>query len=152
MTYKKRSPFKGVFTLVIYLLLFVVLVWVAVHFVKTDVPELDFLFNNTQLYVIILGVPMALFAGLTSYFGRGEYQRMIAGAATALTMGLYIYFVLGSLDLGWQEDQMLYRITPFGLLILLLIAVALKGVYHVLEYFTYHIDEKEAWPEAETIP
>ncbi len=142
---EERHPIRALVITVLYLVFAVGIVWFLITTIKADVPELDFLFNDTRMYVIATGIPMAVLAGTTSYFAKGEKPRMAAGVFAAVSMAFYIFFVLSSLDLGWQEDEIMYTITPSGLLILFMVAVALKGVYHVMEYFTYR--EEEIPPE-----
>lgn len=143
-----RHPLKAIAVTVIYLVISVVLVWLAVTVIKSGGSELDFLFNDTRIYIIATGIPMSALAGATSYFDKSEKQRMIAGIFAALSMAFYVFFVLRSLDLGWQEEEFVYRIMPSGFLILFMIAIALKGVNHIFEYYAYR-KEKISPPETE---
>ncbi len=142
-----RSAILAVLIAAAYLVLTVGIVFLAITLIKAQAPVLDFLFNNTRIYVLAVGIPMSIFAGLTSYYGKGEKQRMIWGILTAVSMGSYIFFVLGSMDIGWQEDELVYSITPTGFMLLFAVVFTLKGLYHIAEYYTYLESPPQAIPE-----
>ncbi len=151
----KRYPYWMIFVLIIYLLFSVVLVWIGVNQIETRAPELSFMFEGTIRYAVMFGVPMSVFAGLTSYFSKGDLQRLVFGLMTSALLVLYLYFVMNSLNLGWQGDELVYTITPSGILILFIIAAALKGIYHVLEFFVHKgkgeeevvVEHREEFPQ-----
>ncbi len=142
----KGRPLRAVLVLSAYLVISVIVIYIVISQLTALEPGFEDFFQNTITYALAFGIPMSIFAGLSAYFRPGETLRLILCLITTVIMALYVYFVTGSISLGWDADTFTYTITKGGLIILILVAVALKGVYHVIEYFIEKEDEEEPEP------
>ncbi len=131
---KEKHPVKAVITGILYVVVFVVLVWLGITILLGMEPEMEFLFNNTLFYAVMLGIPMSALAALGAYFEPGEMYRLIFTVSCVIVSLFYFVFVLGSLDLGWHGDEFVYSISMGGILILIIILMVLKVGYNITEY------------------
>ncbi|MFO7991366.1 MAG: hypothetical protein R6U61_03610 [Thermoplasmata archaeon] len=131
----ETHPIKAVGVTIIYILLSVVSVFVLVNLVINAEPELEFLFENTIMYAAAIGIPMSVLAGLTAYFGPGDVYRLIFGVARVITSIVYFVVVLGSVNLGWEDEAFNYDIAMTGLMFLIIVGFALRIAYYITEYW-----------------
>lgn len=138
-----RHLIKGIIMTIVYLVVFVILVWIGITLLLSNVPDAGYIFENTLIYAVALGVPMAAFAGLAGYFDKGErYRLLFAEILTALT-AVYFIVVLRSLNLGWTGEDYEYTLTVPGILLMIVLVLILKGSYHGVEYYIHRKKKRE---------
>ncbi len=137
---------------IIYFLLAVVFVSLGIYVLLIYQPDMDFLFDKTMLHSIIIGTPLALFAGLTAYYEKGEVNRLIFSMIKVALSIIYFVALFASINLGWEGDEFIYNISLSGLLVLIIIALVLNAIYHILEYIIHRpkypekVDEENSPP------
>ncbi|MFW6040869.1 MAG: hypothetical protein ACOC85_03435 [Thermoplasmatota archaeon] len=128
---------KAVLFFFVYFLFLVIFVYFGIYYLLNNYPKMDFIFENTVFYAVIIGTPVAILAGLTAYFSKGDIYRLIFGLSRVGLTILYVFMIYKSLNIGWQEEDIFLQITIPTIIILLIIGFSLKGIYYFLEYKIY---------------
>ncbi len=115
-------------------------------------PEMDFLFEGTVLYAILIGTPVAIFAGLSAYYEKGELHRLVFSIIRVALSIIYFIVLFASINLGWEGDEFIYSISLTGLVLLTIIALILNGIYHALEYIIHRPKPPEVSKEENGYP
>lgn len=144
MNYDKNKihPLKAVLFTIFSLILFVGLIWFVVNMISTEIPEIEHVFQNTAIYAVILGIPLAITIGITNYFGKGDKNRLVFGLISSVIFILYFVVVLGSINLGFEGEDFTYTLTITGIIVLTVIACSIRGAFFALEFYTYQKDTK----------
>ncbi|MFO7791868.1 MAG: hypothetical protein R6W73_02660 [Candidatus Saliniplasma sp.] len=139
MSYKeiKNHPIRAAIFAILSLILFVALIWFGVSMATTMVPEIEHIFQNTAMYAVLIGIPLAITIGITNYFGKGDKRRLVFGLISTGVLIIYFVMILRSINLGFEGDEYSYTLTITGIIVLTVIACAIRGVFYVLEFHTY---------------
>ncbi|MFW6141801.1 MAG: hypothetical protein ACOC53_04510 [Candidatus Saliniplasma sp.] len=139
----KRHPVKAVILTVLSLIIFVALVWIGVSMITSNIPEIGNIFQNTGMYAVLIGIPLAITIGITNYFSKGDKKRLVFGLISTALLIIYFVFILRSLNLGFEGDEFTYAITLPGIIILTVIACIIRGVLYGVEYYLYQKETVE---------
>ena len=142
----QRHPIKAVFAFIGYFLLLVVFVYFGIRTLLNQYPDFSYMFNNTITYAVYIGTPVSVLAGLTGYFDKGEIYRLLFGEGRVALMILYIIIITGSIFLGYKEQGASFEITVPTIILLIIVGLILRGLFYLLEFYTYK-DKEENVPE-----
>lgn len=153
----ETHPIKAVVMAVVYIVAFGVLPYVLIWFATTNMGDIAFLFDNTGMMAIALSIPLAVLAGVASYFDKGELYRMIPGIILSVFTIIYFIVVLGTLNLGWEGDDYTYALAMPGIILLIVITLLVKAGYFPLEYYVFQkkkdrLEEERTREPEEEVP
>ncbi len=138
----ERGYIKPIIWSVLYFLVFVVLMAGMIYYIRSSYSGFAGIFNNTIIYVIVLGTLVSVFGGITAYFHKGEMFRMVAGIVKVLFIIGYSLAFYYSLDITLTMQGITASISMPGIINLTLILLIIYALYFVLEYRLYKEDEK----------
>ncbi len=87
--------------------------------------------------VLILGIAITALAFFRGFYPRGSISRFTFGVVVVVLICLWIWFVTRGGDLVLEFDQFGVSISFTGLVLLFILAAALKGVYYLAEMLSY---------------
>lgn len=137
-----NHPIKATLLTIISLIVFVALIWFGVSMAITEVPEIEHVFQNTSLYAVLIGIPLAVTIGIANYFDKGDKKRLTFGLVSTALLIVYFVMVLGSINLGFEGEEYTYTLTITGIIILTIIGCAIRGGFYALEFHTYQKELK----------
>lgn len=88
-------------------------------------------------WVLILGIPIAALAFFRGFYPRGSISRFTFGIIVVVLVCLWIWFVTRGGNLVLQFDQFGIAVSFTGLVLLFILAAALKGLYYLAEMLSY---------------
>ncbi len=94
-------------------------------------------FDNTVMYAVLIGVPVAITIGITNFLQKGDNKRLILGLISTGLLVVYFWMVLGSINLGFEGDGYTYNLTMPGIILLTVVACIIRGLFFVIEFYTY---------------
>ncbi len=144
-----QRPIKAFLVFALFFALTVALVIAAVFTILTWYPQADFLFHGTALYSVILGTPFSISAGFTAYYSKGRKQRLMAALLTVSFGILYFIHLLSSLNIGWRSEEWAYQLSIPAILVMVVVAFLLHGLYFLYEYLLKNEDGSEKEDEEE---
>lgn len=140
----ERHPIKAVIVSAVYFIFLVLSVYLVVNTLLDRFPEMGYIFNNTLNYALMIGIPVAILAGLTAYFDKGEIYRMLFGEGRVALTIIYVIFMSRSLNIGIQEQGISFELTIPGIITLVIIGLVLRGIFYLVEYYVYPEEEEPA--------
>nr|AGF92950.1 membrane protein [uncultured organism] len=147
-----RRPIRAGIVFTLYLLILVLGIYAGKEIIMQTNPQFSHIFNGTVMTAAIFGVPVAITAGLTAYFDLGEIYRMIFGIIHPALLIVYVVMLVNSLNIGWEGETYSYYIGMPGILFLIAVALIVKAIYYVVEYYVYWKREQRREEEGEGIP
>ncbi len=149
-----KHPIKASIFMILSLIFFIGLVWFGVSMATTEVPDMEHVFQNTAMYAVMLGIPLVITIGLTNYFDKGDKKRLIFGLISTGVLIAYFVMVLGSINLGFEGEEFTYTLTITGIIVLTVMACAVRGIFYALEFYIYQkeINGKKAQKDHQSEP
>jgi hypothetical protein len=87
--------------------------------------------------VLVLGIPIALLSFFRGFYPRGSISRFTFGIAVVALVCLWIWFITRGGNLVLEFDRFGLSVSFTGLVLLFILAAALKGVYYLAEMLSY---------------
>ncbi len=147
-----RHPIRAGIVFTLYFILLVIGIYAVNEMIMQTNPQFDHVFKDAVTIAAILGVPVAITAGLTAYFDRGEIYRMVFGIIHPVILIIYFVMLVNSLNIGWEGETYSYSVGMPGILFLIAVALIVKAIYYVVEYYVYWKREQRREEEGEGIP
>jgi len=131
----------------------------AVRFVIIPLILLELIMGNFPLItpamasriarnLIIFGGLTALFSSLEAYFPRGSWLKMFFGILSIATLCTWFWAIFEGREISFSYGPVFIEIDVVDLVLLIIIAISLKGMLHVLK-FLIASREQRAREEAE---
>jgi hypothetical protein len=86
---------------------------------------------------LLIGIPIAILSFFRGFYPKGSISRFTFGAIVVVLACLWIWSVTRGGALALEFDQFGLSISFTGLVLLFILAAALKGVYYLAEMFSY---------------
>jgi len=87
--------------------------------------------------VVMFGIPIVILSFFRGFYPRGTLSRFGFGVAAVAAVCLWIWFVTNGGTLTLEFEQFGATLTFTGLLLLFILAAALKGVLYLAELLSY---------------
>ena len=116
---------------------FIVIPLVLLYVIMYNFPmlRLESTFSQMANSLIIFGGLIALFASLEAYFQMGSILRMIFGVLAVVVLCAWFWFIFTGKDMTFPYEQVTVSLDIVGLILVILIAVSLKGILPIAQFF-----------------
>ncbi len=94
-------------------------------------------------HLLVIGIFVALFVAMETYFPKGSYLKLIFGILAVVTLCVWFWFLLQTGTIGFPMGSIFISINVVGLATVILIAVALKGLLPVGQFIIARKDLQE---------
>ncbi|NLK26466.1 MAG: hypothetical protein GX307_07850 [Euryarchaeota archaeon] len=120
----------------------VIILGTATLLERIDVGEfLDpVVLENVMLWLMLLGAIITVLSFFNGYYPRGSLSRMTFGLVMALLIGIWVWTATRGGMLEVNIDGIMLTVDFIGLVIILLAVVALRGLYSIVEMYSYRKD------------
>ena len=85
-------------------------------------------------HLLVIGAFVALFVAMETYFPRGSYLKLTFGIFAVVTLCIWFWFLLETGSIQFPFGPISISINVFGLALVILFAVALKGLLPVTQF------------------
>jgi len=85
-------------------------------------------------HLLVIGAFVALFVAMETYFPRGSWLKLIFGIFAVVTLCVWFWFLLDTGSLEFPFGPLSISINIIGLITVILVAVALKGLLPVAQF------------------
>jgi hypothetical protein len=89
--------------------------------------------NGLMTWVAVLGIAIAALSFFRGFYPKGSRSRMIFGVASMAAAGAWLWVLAKGGDIALAGGDITLGIDYTGIVLLLLVAVALRGLYFVAE-------------------
>ena len=99
--------------------------------------------KTTQMYILIFGIAIVICTFFKSYFDSGTYLRLIFGLVMIGFICLWIFAIMGGGIYDMAVEETTFHIDFSRLVLLIVFATVLKGIYMIAEFFVMKKKNKE---------
>ncbi len=96
--------------------------------------------EDVKYVLLMLGIPITVLSFFRGFYPKGSISRFTFGAIVTVLVCLWIWMVTmgGNLTLEFEQFGLVLNFT--GLVLLFILAAALKGVFYLVEMLSYRQD------------
>jgi hypothetical protein len=93
--------------------------------------------NDLMIWIAVVGIPITIVSFFRGFYPKGSKSRLTFGAISVALVCIWIWMVTRGGNIALEFDQFGLGLVVTGLILLFILAAALKAVLHLAEYLSY---------------